>query len=237
MFELRHITAGYGAGNQVLHDISVSVGEGEVVALLGSNGSGKTTTLRVASRLLNPDSGSIWLSGTEVTRVKIEQLATLGVCHVPEGRGIFRSLTVEENLLVFAKNVDREPAVKEAIRAFPPLQNLMRRAAGTLSGGQQQMVALARAYICGAKVALLDEVSMGLAPVIVQEIFRFIPRLRDRGTSLLIVEQYVKQAMSLADRVYVLNNGVIALQGSPQELGRSPGLVDAYLGQGSAEAV
>jgi branched-chain amino acid transport system ATP-binding protein len=230
MFELRDITAGYGDGAKVLENLNLTVPDGSVVALLGANGSGKTTTLRVASRFLDITSGTIHLDGRDVTKVKPDRLAKAGVCHVPEGRGIFPSLTVEDNLRVFAPN-RRDTAVARAAEAFPPLADLRTRTAGTLSGGQQQMVALARAYICGARVVLLDEVSMGLAPLVVQEIFRFIPRLCAQGTSLLIVEQYVSQALALADFAYVLSQGSVVFEGKPDELRNSSELVKAYLGE------
>jgi branched-chain amino acid transport system ATP-binding protein len=230
MLELREITAGYGEGAIVLDRVTIRVPDASVVALLGANGSGKTTTLRVASRLLDPTSGSVLLDGRDVTKLRPEVLAKAGVCHVPEGRGIFPTLSVEDNLRVFARDHGRDSAVTRAAEAFPPLEALRRRTAGTLSGGQQQMLALARAYISTAKVTLLDEVSMGLAPLVVQEIFRFIPRLRDQGTSLLIVEQYVSQALALADYVYVLSQGSVAFEGLPEELQKSSHLVKAYLG-------
>jgi branched-chain amino acid transport system ATP-binding protein len=233
MLELRGVSAGYGATDNVLHDVSLSVPDGSVVALLGANGSGKTTTLRIASRILNPRSGQIFMEGKDVTTIRPEGLARLGVCHVPEGRGIFPSLTVAENLLIFANKHTRRTAIDDAVAAFPALAGLMNRPARSLSGGQQQMVGLSRAYICTAKVALLDEVSMGLAPLVVQEIFKFIPKLVEQGTSLLIVEQYVSEALRLADYAYVMKKGKVAFQGTPDDLRASSALVETYLG-GSA---
>ena len=216
MFTLDNIVAGY-AETTVLRGASLTVPEGSVVALLGANGAGKTTLLRVASGLLRPTSGTMTLDGVDVTGARPHQLAVRGVCHVPEGRGVFPSLTVRENLALAAGPGGKD-ALDKAVAAFPRLGERIGQTAGTMSGGEQQMLALARAYIANPKVWLLDEVSMGLAPKIVDEIFEFLGRVAREGSSLLLVEQYVTRALALADYVYLLNRGQVAYRGEPSEL-------------------
>jgi branched-chain amino acid transport system ATP-binding protein len=233
MFELSGVSAGYRRGETVIGDIDLEVGPGQLVALLGANGSGKTTTLRIASGLLKPTSGLVMFEGVDVTGWHPSRLAAAGVCHVPEGRAVFRTLTVEENLKVFARDGGATD-VGNAFKVFPVLASMRGRLAGRLSGGQQQMLALARAYVTTPKIALLDEVSMGLAPLVIDEIFRVIPALLDRGTSLLIVEQYVERALDMADSVVVLARGRVVFAGPPAVLRESSDLIDAYLGQRSS---
>ena len=215
MLKLDNIVAGY-AETTVLRGVSLTVPDGAVVALLGANGAGKTTLLRVASGLLRPSSGTMTLDGADVTTARPHQLASRGVCHVPEGRGIFPSLTVRENLGLAAGG--GKGGLDKAVDAFPRLGERLAQTAGTMSGGEQQMLALARAYIANPKVMLLDEVSMGLAPKIVDEIFEFLGRVAAEGASLLLVEQYVTRALALADYVYLLNRGQVAYRGEPSEL-------------------
>jgi len=217
MFEVRDVTAGYGDA-VVLRDVSVAVPEGSVVALIGPNGAGKTTLLRVASGLLTPSDGSILVDGTDLTGAPAHRFATAGVCLVPEGRGVFPSLSVRDNLVQFAAPGTEADAAARATEAFPRLGTRLDQVAGTLSGGEQQMLALARAYIVDARVVLLDEVSMGLAPRIVDEIYEFLARMAAAGTSLLIVEQYVTKALAMADYVYVLSRGEVAFACEPDEL-------------------
>jgi branched-chain amino acid transport system ATP-binding protein len=217
MFELQRITAGYGA-TTVLRDVTLTVPAGAVVALLGPNGAGKTTLLRVASGLLRPSSGRIVLDGVPQTGRAVDRLARAGVCHVPEGRGVFPSLTVRENLRLQAPPGEEAEALERAGEVFPVLRNRLDQVAGTMSGGEQQMLALARTYVSGPRVVLLDEVSMGLAPRIVDEIFEFLGRLRAEGISMLLVEQYVTRALALADYVYLLQRGGVAFAGEPAEL-------------------
>jgi branched-chain amino acid transport system ATP-binding protein len=216
MLKLDDIVAGY-AETTVLRGVSLTVPDSSVVALLGANGAGKTTLLRVASGLLRPSAGKMTLDGVDVTTHRPHQLAARGVCHVPEGRGIFPSLTVRENLSLQAGGGGKD-ALDKAIRAFPRLGERLTQTAGTLSGGEQQMLALARSYIADPKVMLLDEVSMGLAPKIVDEIFEFLGRVAHEGASLLLVEQYVSRALALADYVYLMSRGQIAYRGEPSEL-------------------
>ncbi|MFB6671833.1 ABC transporter ATP-binding protein [Streptomyces sp. NPDC056390] len=228
MLELDHISAGYG-GTRVLRDVCLWLPPKSVVALLGTNGAGKTTLLRVASGLLAPTSGHLSVDGKDLTGKRPHTLARSGVCHVPEGRGVFPTLTVKENILIQAAGGDLDEAVERAVSAFPVLGHKLGQLAGSLSGGQQQMLALAHAYVTDADYVLLDEVSMGLAPVVVDEIFDFLGKLADDGRSLLLVEQYVARALELADYVYLMNRGRIEFAGEPGELD-SDRLVTQYLG-------
>ena len=226
MFRLDQIVAGY-AETTVLRGVSLVVPDSSVVALLGPNGAGKTTLLRVASGLLRPSAGTIRLDRADVSHHRPYQLAGLGVCHVPEDRGVFPSLTVRENLTLQTGKSDIAPAID----AFPRLGERINQTAGTLSGGEQQMLALARAYLARPKVMLLDEVSLGLAPKVVDEIFDFLGRLRSEGASLLLVEQYVTRALALADYVYLMNRGEITYRAEPSEL-ENDDVFARYLGTG-----
>jgi branched-chain amino acid transport system ATP-binding protein len=231
MLELTGIDAGYDS-HPVLRGVSLAVPDRSVVALLGPNGAGKTTLLRVASGLLRPAAGTIQLDGQDVTRWPTHRRAAAGMCHVPEGRGIFPALSVADNLRLQAAGGSPR-AVDHALAAFPRLRDRRAQLAGTMSGGEQQMLALAHAYVTQPSVVLLDEVSMGLAPKIVDEIFQHLRALADRGTSLLLVEQYVTRALALADYVYILNKGRVTFAGEPRELGDAD-IVASYLGEGAA---
>jgi branched-chain amino acid transport system ATP-binding protein len=230
--ELSGITAGYGDA-VALRDVSLVVPDSSVVALLGPNGAGKTTLLSVASGLLRPTAGSVVLGGTEVTDATADRRVHAGLCHVTEGRSVFSGLTVADNLRMFAPRGAASDAVDRGLDAFPKLRQRLRQLAGTMSGGEQQMLALARAYAHRAPVVLLDEVSMGLAPIIVDEIFEFLGRLVAEGTSLLLVEQYVAKALALADQVYLLVRGRVAFAGEPAEIAGSD-IFARYLGAGAA---
>jgi len=228
MLELRNITAGYGS-HTVLRDVNLVVPDNAVVALLGPNGAGKTTLLRVASGLLRPSAGRILVDGVDATGWPPHRLSQAGVCHVPEGRGIFRALSVKDNIRLQARDgtgLDAVPAVAEA---FPRLGERLAQRAGTMSGGEQQMLALARAYVAGAKTVLLDEVSMGLAPTVIDAIFEYLHRLAADGAALLLVEQYVARALELADFVYILNKGRVQFVGESDELGEEQ-ILASYLG-------
>ena len=230
MLTVDGLTAGYGE-TVVLREVTLAVPDGAVTALLGTNGAGKTTLLRVLSGLLRQRSGRVALDGRDVTGLLPHALAALGIQHVPEGRGVFPGLTVRENLVVYAEPGSEAAALNAAVEAFPRLGERLGQAAGTLSGGEQQMLALARAYIRSPKVILLDEVSMGLAPRIVDEIFTFLERLvHQQGSSLLLVEQYVTKALALADYAYVLSRGRVTFAGEPAELADDD-LFSRYLGQ------
>jgi branched-chain amino acid transport system ATP-binding protein len=228
MLELRHVTAGYG-DTVVLRDVSLVVPEGSVVALLGANGAGKTTLLRVASGLLTPRSGQVVLDGRDVTGRRPHDRAHAGLCHIPEGRGIFRDLTVRENLVVQSLPSAAERTVERAVEIFPVLGTRLGQTARTMSGGEQQMLALARALAGEPQVVLLDEVSMGLAPLVVDEIFRALDRFRAGGAALLLVEQFVSRALALADFVFLLARGRIVFVGEPGEL-EGEDLLHRYLG-------
>jgi branched-chain amino acid transport system ATP-binding protein len=228
MLELRGITAGYGS-HTVLRDVNLVVPDNAVVALLGPNGAGKTTLLRVASGLLKPSAGRVLVDGVDATGWPPHRLSQLGVCHVPEGRGIFRALSVKDNIRLQANDDFKQDPVAAVAEAFPRLGERLVQRAGTMSGGEQQMLALARAYVAGAKTVLLDEVSMGLAPKIIDEIFEYLHRLAAQGAALLLVEQYVARALELADFVYILNKGRVQFVGESHELGEEQ-ILASYLG-------
>ena len=228
MLELRGVTAGYGS-HTVLRDVNLVVPDNAVVALLGPNGAGKTTLLRVASGLLKPSAGRILVDGVDATGWPPHRLSQAGVCHVPEGRGIFRALSVKDNIRLQAKDGVAGNPIDAVAEAFPRLGERLAQRAGTMSGGEQQMLALARAYVAGAKTVLLDEVSMGLAPKIIDEIFEYLHRLASSGAALLLVEQYVARALELADFVYILNKGRVQFVGESDELGEEQ-ILASYLG-------
>jgi branched-chain amino acid transport system ATP-binding protein len=230
LFELRGVRAGYG-GTVVLRDVDLGVPPSSVVALLGPNGAGKTTLLRAASGLIPLWEGQLLLDGVDVTHRPPHHLATAGICHVPEGRGVFPGLTVRENLLLQAAPGEEDEAMSRAASVFPVLGARLGQLAGTLSGGEQQMLALSRAYVRKPQLVLLDEVSMGLAPKVVDQIFEFLAMLKGEGASLLLVEQYVTRALELADYVYLLNKGEVGFRGEPSELDHA-GVFLEYLGQG-----
>ena len=217
MLEFRGVTGGYGE-TTVLHEVTLSVPDASVVALLGPNGAGKSTTLRMASGLLKPDSGTIAFDGDDISEVSAHQRSRRGICHVPEGRGIFPSLTVRENVALFAEKRHGAESWERAVETFPVLGDRRRQTAGTLSGGEQQMLSLARAYVANPRLVLVDEASLGLAPFVVDQIFEFLERLALSGASLLLVEQYVSRALALAETIFVLNQGRIVHSGSATDL-------------------
>ena len=230
--------AGYGA-SEVLVGASLSVKQGAVVALIGANGAGKTTTMRAVSGMLRPSRGRVLLDGREVQGLDASRIARLGLAHSPEGRKVFGPLSVEDNLLLGAYGrLPRFLGFKASAQAdldrvyglFPRLKDRAKQASGTLSGGEQQMLAIGRALMARPKVMLLDEPSMGLAPVIVQEVFRTIRRLKEEGITLLLVEQFAKSALEVADHAYVMERGRIAVEGTPDELRRNERVIAAYLG-------
>jgi branched-chain amino acid transport system ATP-binding protein len=226
-----HVSAGYGTST-VLRDVSLKVRSGSVVALLGPNGAGKTTLLRAISGLLRPAQGKVVVAGRDVTHADAYAVARTGLCLVPEGRGIFRELSVRENLRLQVpawRGSSASATIDDAVDAFPILGRRMKQVAGSLSGGEQQMLALARATLSGASVVLLDEVSMGLAPKVVDEIMDSIARLAETGVSLLLVEQYVARALEMADFVYLLTRGSVTFAGLPSELDADD-LAQRYLG-------
>jgi branched-chain amino acid transport system ATP-binding protein len=230
MFELRGVDAGYG-GTQVLRGVDLVVPPRSIVALLGPNGAGKTTLLRAASGLIRPTGGDIRLDGESVLGLPPHDLCARGLCHVPEGRGVFPALSVRDNLVLQSKPGTEKESIERAVSAFPRLGERLNQIAGTMSGGEQQMLALARAYIQRPRFVLLDEVSMGLAPKIVDEIFEFLARLAAEGSSLLLVEQYVARALHAADYVYLLNKGQISFAGEVSEVD-ADAIAAEYVGVG-----
>jgi branched-chain amino acid transport system ATP-binding protein len=213
MLEIKNLVGGYES-SIVLRDISLTVPDGKVVALLGPNGAGKSTTLMMASGLLHPKEGQVIFDGEDVTKLSPYQRTRKGICHIFEGRGVFPSLSVKENLLMqMPKGANKAEAIAKAVDGFPILGDRLGQIAGTMSGGEQQMLAIVRAYITESKVVLVDEASLGLAPLVVDGIFDFLERIAGTGVSLLIVEQYINRALELAELVYVLNQGEIVSSG------------------------
>ena len=225
---VERLVAGYGA-TEVLHGVDLVVEPGSVVALLGPNGAGKTTLLRACSGLVRASRGAVVLDGDHVTTLSPHALSRRGVCHVPEGRAIFPDLTVAENLRLFAGGI--VDAIERGTAPFPPLRAKLAQKAGTMSGGEQQMLALTRAYLTEPKYVLLDEVSLGLAPMVVDVIFESLRELAARGAAMLLVEQYVHKALQLADTYYVLGKGRVAFSGAAAELDTDQ-LANEYLGAG-----
>jgi branched-chain amino acid transport system ATP-binding protein len=232
--ELRGITGGYGR-TTVLRDVSVTVPASGVVALLGLNGAGKTTLLKMVSGFLRPSRGSIRMFGDDVTALASFRRFEAGLCHIPEGRGVFRSLTVRENLTMQSRRGEEAEAISRACEAFPVLASRMSQNAGTLSGGQQQMLAMAAAYVRSPRLILVDEASLGLAPLIVDQIFEFMEKIAREGTALLIVDQFAARALALAGTAYVLSRGSVTYSGSVKELGQAE-LLSHYLGSASSPA-
>ncbi len=236
MLEARKVTFSYGRV-QALSGASVRVGAGELVALLGPNGAGKTTTLRVLSGLVTPAGGQVFLDDQDVTGKPAEHLASNGVAHIPDNRGIFPRLTVEKNLIVGLyprrrARPRRRAELETALEHFPSLRPRLRTRAGVLSGGEQQMLALARALMARPRVLLVDEPSHGLAPTIASDLFDLFIRLRDDGLAILVVEQHAALALRSADRAYVLEKGRITHDGSPSPLIKDrKRLADIYLGR------
>ena len=229
LLEVEGLHAGYGPVN-VLEDVSLTVGEGETVALLGANGAGKTTTLRAICGMVKPR-GSVRIGGHDVSRRSTEQLVKLGVAHVPEGRGTFAPLTVEENLRLGAYSRRGKPSFTRAFDLFPRLEERRRQQAGTLSGGEQQMRAIARALMLKPKLMLLDEPSLGLAPKLVRELFKTLRRIKDDdGTAMLIVEQNANLVLEFADAAHVLETGRVVLAGTADEVASDEKMRKAYLG-------
>jgi branched-chain amino acid transport system ATP-binding protein len=228
MLTLDSITAGYG-DTTVLRGVDFTVGDGEVVALLGPNGAGKTTLLRTATGFVRPRSGRIALDGTDITGHAPHRYTRRGICHLPEGRGIFPSLTVLDNLTVQARGADVKEQLPGFTELFPSLAKRLGQVAGSLSGGEQQMLALSRAYITNPKIILVDEPSLGLAPRIIDKVYEVLGQFVARGVSLVIVEQYVQRALALADKVYILNRGEVIHAGNASDLGPDE-IYQRYLG-------
>jgi branched-chain amino acid transport system ATP-binding protein len=231
MLRLDGVRAGYGR-TEVLHGVDIVVPPGSAVALLGANGAGKSTLLRVASGLLPTREGTITLDEDQVEDSPAHERARRGLCLIPEGRAIFRQLTVRQNLAMHVGGKAVDQAIDRAVAVFALLGERLDQIAGTLSGGQQQMLAVARALVTDPRVVLADELSVGLAPVVVDEIFEAVEALRREGRSLLLVEQYVDRALAVADYVYILHKGSVVFVGEPAQA-RSADIFSQYLGTGS----
>jgi branched-chain amino acid transport system ATP-binding protein len=233
LLEINDLTLLYGR-IQALHGISLRVDEGEVVALIGANGAGKTTTMRAISGLRPVASGSIVFDGTDVTRMRADLRVARGIGQAPEGRGVFPGMTVLENLEMGAYTRRDRAGIAEDMKMvmdlFPRLAERRKQAGGTLSGGEQQMLAVGRALMARPRLLLLDEPSMGLAPMLIQQIFEIITRINEQGTTILLVEQNAQQALSRAHRGYVLETGRIVKEGTGRELLHDPAVKEAYLG-------
>jgi branched-chain amino acid transport system ATP-binding protein len=226
--DLVGVRAAYG-GIEVLHGVDLAVPAGSVVALLGANGAGKSTLVKVAAGLLRPTAGAVRVAGTDVTGAPSHDLARIGVCTIPEGRGVFPNLTVRENLWMATQVRGTLAEVEEAAYArFPRLGERRAQLAGTLSGGEQQMLALSRALVTDPAVLLLDELSMGLAPIVVQRLYETVAQVAAEGISILVVEQFAQAVLGIADRAAIMVNGEVTRTGSPADLASE--LSSAYLG-------
>lgn len=233
MLDIKNLSVSYGAIDAV-KDISLHVDDGEIVSLIGANGAGKTTTLHTITGLVPAKSGSIMFNGQNLLKTKANRIVTLGMAHVPEGRHVFTRMSVQENLEMGAYSLKDTSHVAEDLDKvytyFPRLKERRRQLAGTLSGGEQQMVAMGRAMMSRPNTILMDEPSMGLSPKLVKEIFRIIEKLHDEGITVLLVEQNAKMALSIADRAYVLETGRITMEGKASDLLHDEKVRKAYLG-------
>jgi branched-chain amino acid transport system ATP-binding protein len=232
LLEVRGLTAGYGAG-PILFGVDLDIREGELVALIGANGAGKSTLLGVLSGLVPSTSGTVRFAGRDITRAQPDAVVAAGLAHVPQGRRLFGNLSVEKNLMLGAylrRGRETREDLERVLTYFPALQDKLARAAGTLSGGEQQMVAIGRGLMARPRLLMIDEPSLGLAPNIVERVVEVATGINRDGTAMLLVEQDVVLALEAAGRAYVLENGRIALSGSSEELERDPAVRKAYLG-------
>jgi branched-chain amino acid transport system ATP-binding protein len=239
LLELKSVSAGYGH-NRVLHDVDLALERGEIVTLLGANGAGKSTLVKAISGLLRTEAGNILLDGEPIEALPAAERLRRGIAHIPEGRQIFAGMTVAENLELGAyasSEADQAERLESVFALFPVLRERMRDIAGNFSGGQQQMLAIARGLMSKPRILLLDEPSLGIAPLLVAEIFRLVVGLRAQGITILLAEQNARQALSIADRGYVFENGKITLSGASKDLQNSPEIAERYLGMGSATEV
>ena len=229
ILELRNVRASYGS-IEVLHGVNLTVGRGEVVALLGPNGAGKSTLIKVASGILRPSAGQLMIAGRDATGASANALARAGLCTIPEGRGIFPNLTVRENLLMATYSGHKLSDIEQSTYArFPRLAERRSQLAGTMSGGEQQMLSLARALATDPVILLLDELSMGLAPLIVSELYQQVAAIAAEGVSVLVVEQFARTVLGVADQAVVLAHGNVQVFGKASEIGEDV-LASAYLG-------
>ena len=231
--EIRNIDAFYG-DVQVLFDLSLKVAEGEVVSIIGGNGAGKSTLLRTISGLIKPAGGEIIFNGRPIEKLPPEEIVSCGIVHVPEGRRLFSLMTIKDNLIVGAYNKQadkhKEETLKQVYAMLPRLAERENQMAMTLSGGEQQMVAIGRGLMAMPRILMLDEPSLGLAPVLVNSIFETIRKIADQGTTVILVEQDVNHSLSLSDRGYVLEHGRVAMEGAADQLLADPHIKEAYLG-------
>ena len=234
MLEVKNLEVYYGV-IQAIKGISFEVNEGEVIALIGANGAGKTTTLQTITGMLQPKAGEIIFEGKDISKIPGHKIVTMGMAHVPEGRRVFAELSVYENLKLGAYTRKDKKEIEETLarvyKSFPRLEERKNQLAGTLSGGEQQMLAMGRALMSKPKIILMDEPSMGLSPIFVNEIFDIIQEVSKSGTTVLLVEQNAKKALSIADRAYVLETGKIVLEGKASDLLNNDSIKKAYLGE------
>jgi len=232
LLSVTDLAAGYGA-IAAIKGISLEVHEGEIVTLIGSNGAGKSTTLRALSGIIKPRSGHVEFKGIPIEKLAPHKIVQLGMSHVPEGRGIFHRMSVRDNLLLggYQRNDSLRDDLDRAYTLFPRLKERADQAGGTLSGGEQQMLAIGRALMAKPTLLLLDEPSMGLSPLLVETIFATITEIREQGATVLLVEQNALMALEIADRAYVLESGVITLQGTGEELAKDDAVRRSYLGE------
>ncbi|MDV3277611.1 MAG: ABC transporter ATP-binding protein [Nitrososphaerales archaeon] len=233
LLEVSGLTVSYGAA-QALWDVSFSVKRGELVVLVGSNGAGKTTSLRSVQGMLKPKSGKVTFCSKDITRLAANKVTALGLSLVPEGRGLFTTMTVEENLQLGAFNKRARKRLKEnfssAYELFPILKERRKQRAGSLSGGEQQMLAIGRGLMSDPEMLMLDEPSLGLAPIVVSKVFEVLEGLKESGLTILLVEQNMEASLAIADRGYLLDNGRIAFEGTPDQFRANESLREAYLG-------
>ena len=232
MLEVTDLSVRYGSV-EALHDVSIKVEAGQLVAILGANGSGKSTLLRAISGITKAASGRIALGGTAITGLRPEEIVRRGIAHVPEGRGILPDFTVRENLMIGAyvrRGQDVSPDYRRIMAMFPAIERREGKLGYTLSGGEQQMLAIGRALMAAPQVLLADELSLGLAPIVVRQVFAKLDEVRKTGVTVLVVEQNARLAMKFADYLYVLKYGRVAMEGARETFERSTSLVDAYLG-------
>ena len=234
MLEVKNLEVYYGV-IQAIKGISFEVNEGEVIALIGANGAGKTTTLQTITGMLQPKAGEIIFEGKDISKIPGHKIVSMGMAHVPEGRRVFAELSVYENLKLGAYTRKDKKEIEETLarvyKSFPRLEERKNQLAGTLSGGEQQMLAMGRALMSKPKIILMDEPSMGLSPILVEEIFHIIREISAGGTTVLLVEQNAKKALAIADRAYVLETGNIVLSGDAKETMNNDSIKKAYLGE------
>jgi branched-chain amino acid transport system ATP-binding protein len=234
MLEIKNLEVYYGV-IQAIKGISFEVNQGEVIALIGANGAGKTTTLQTITGMIQPSAGEIIFDGKDITKIPGHKIVSMGMAHVPEGRRVFAQLSVYENLKMGAYTRKDKAEIAESLervyKSFPRLQERRNQLAGTLSGGEQQMLAMGRALMSKPRIILMDEPSMGLSPIFVEEIFSIIREISSEGTTVLLVEQNAKKALEIANRAYVLETGNIVLSGDAHELMNNDSIKKAYLGE------